>query len=62
MKYFIFQFEIKLQNMINQKLVWHEHDKRIFTIQIRELQETLSITQQNLTDTVQQVKGERIFL
>ena len=39
--------------MINQ---WYNHEKYSFILQIHELRELLSLTQQNLTNTIHQVK------
>jgi hypothetical protein len=41
--------------MIHQQLTWHEHEKNTFIFQIRELRDTLNITETNLTDTIHQV-------
>ncbi|CAF0865259.1 unnamed protein product [Rotaria sordida] len=52
------QLEEKLQNMIHQQSVWHDHEKNTFSLQIYELQEILKMTRQNLTNTIYQLTQE----
>jgi len=40
------QLEEKLKNMIDQQLIYHEHEKSVFISQIHGLRETLNNTQQ----------------
>lgn len=50
-----FQFEEKLQTIINQQMAWYEHEKSALVSQIRSLQAILNQTERNFTDTIEQV-------
>lgn len=50
-----FQFEEKLQTIINQQMAWYEHEKSALVSQIQSLQAILNQTERNFTDTIEQV-------
>lgn len=50
-----FQFEEKLQMIINQQMAWYEHEKSVLVSQIQSLHAILNQTERNFTDTIEQV-------
>ncbi len=48
--------------MLNQKVIEHDQEKYSLVLQINELYHIIHLTQQNLTNTIHQVKKRKIVI